>query len=57
MTTKHMIEAMTTKDYWTNPGEATPHWTLFSALFRDMNTKGKDARFVKTERGKFAVKK
>ncbi len=57
MTTKQMIEAMAAKNYWTSPGGATPHATLYSALLREINTKGKDARFVKTERGKFAVKK
>jgi hypothetical protein len=57
MTTKRMIEAMAAKSYWTSPGGATPHATLYSALLREINTKGKDARFVKTERGKFAVKK
>jgi hypothetical protein len=30
---------------------------LYSALLREINTKGKEARFVKTERGKFTVKK
>jgi vancomycin resistance protein YoaR len=57
MTTKAMIEAMAAKNYWTSPGGATPHATLYSALLREINTKGKDARFVKTERGKFAAKK
>ena len=57
MTTKEMIEAMAVKGYWTSPAGATPDRTLYSALLREINTKGKDARFVKTERGKFAVKK
>ncbi len=57
MTTTQMIEAMAAKNYWTSPGGATPHATLYSALLREINAKCKDARFVKTERGKFAVKK
>jgi hypothetical protein len=57
MTTREMIEAMASKGYWTSPAGATPWATLYSALLREINTKGKDARFVKTERGKFAVKK
>ena len=57
LTTKEMIEAMATKGYWTSPGGKTPHATLFSALLREIKTKGKDARFVKTERGKFTVAK
>jgi hypothetical protein len=57
MTTKQMIEAMAAKNLWTSPGGATPHATLYSAILREINTKGSDARFVKTERGKFTVKK
>jgi len=56
LTTKAMIEAMATKGYWTSPGGKTPHATLFSALLREINTKGDAARFVKTERGKFTAK-
>jgi vancomycin resistance protein YoaR len=57
MSTKQMIEAMAAKNYWTSPGGATPHATLYSALLREINTKSKDARFMKTERGKFTAKK
>ena len=56
MTTKQIIEAMAATNYWTSPGGATPHATINSALLRETNTKGNDARFVKLERGKFAVK-
>ena len=55
LTTKEMIEAMSTKGYWTSPGGKTPHATLFSAILRELKAKGKDARFKKTERGKFTV--
>ncbi len=57
MTTKEMIEAMAAKGLWTSPGGATPDRTLYSAILRELNLKGTDARFVKTERGKFTVKK
>ncbi len=57
LTTQQMIEAMATKGYWTSPGWATPHATLYSALLSEINAKGKDARFVKVERGQFAAKK
>jgi hypothetical protein len=57
MTSREMIEAMAAKGYWTSPAGATPDRTLYSALLREINTKGKEARFVTTERGKFAVKK
>jgi hypothetical protein len=53
---KEMIEAMAAKSLWTSPGGKTPHATLYSALIREIAIKGKEARFVKTERGKFAAK-
>jgi len=56
MNCKEMIEAMAAKKLWTSPGGKTPHATLYSAILREINTKGKDARFSKTERGKFAAK-
>lgn len=51
---KEMIEAMTAKGLWKSPGGKTPHATLYSAILREIATKGNEARFVKTERGKFA---
>jgi hypothetical protein len=57
MSTKQMIEAMAEKDYWKSPGGATPHATLYSAILREINAKGTDARFKKTERGKFTLTK
>ena len=56
MNSKELIEAMAAKKLWTSPGGKTPHATLYSAILREINTKGKDARFKKTERGKFAAK-
>jgi hypothetical protein len=55
MTSKELIQAMADKGYWTSPGGKTPHATLFSALMREIGTKGKDARFKKTDRGKFSL--
>jgi hypothetical protein len=49
-----MIAAMAAKAYWTSPGGKTPAATLYSALLRELTTKGAAARFVKTARGKFA---
>ena len=57
MNCKELIEAMAKKGLWTSPGGKTPHATLYSALTREIATKGKDVRFTKTERGKFAAKK
>ena len=55
MTTKEMIEAMAAKKYWSSPAGRTPHATLYAAILREVTTKGKDSRFKKTERGKFAA--
>ena len=55
MTTKEMIEAMAEKKLWSSPGGKTPDRTLYSAILREIATKGNDARFKKTERGKFAL--
>jgi hypothetical protein len=56
MNAKQMIEAMTAQALWTSPGGKTPHATLYSAIIREIATKGKDARFVKKDRGQFAAK-
>lgn len=53
MTCKEMVEAMAAKGYWTSPGGKTPHATLYAAIAREINAKGADARFRKTERGQF----
>ncbi len=55
MNCQEMIEAMAKKGLWTSPGGQTPHATLYSAILRELKAKGKDARFKKTERGKFAA--
>jgi hypothetical protein len=55
MNCKELIEALAAKKLWTSPGGKTPHATLYSAILREINEKGKDARFKKTERGKFAA--
>ena len=55
MNCHEMIEAMTKKGLWTTPGGQTPHATLYSAILREISKKGKESRFTKTERGKFAT--
>ena len=55
MTCREMIDAMAAKGYWTSPAGKTPDRTLYSAILRQIAAKGKDARFQKTERGKFAL--
>jgi hypothetical protein len=54
MTSREMIEAAEAKGYWKSPGGKTPHATLYSAIIREIATKGAESRFRKTERGKFA---
>jgi len=56
LTTKTMVERMAAKGYWKSPGGKTPHATLYSAILREIDAKGKDARFKKTDRGLFTVK-
>lgn len=36
-------------------GGQTPHATLYSAIARQINKKGKDSRFKKADWGKFAL--
>lgn len=55
MNCKELIEALAAKKLWTSPGGKTPAQTLYSAILREITVKGKDARFKKTERGKFAA--
>lgn len=54
MTCGQMIAAMAKSGLWTSPGGKTPDRTLYSAILREIATKGKQSRFRKTERGKFA---
>ena len=56
MTTGQMVEQMAAKGYWKSPGGKTPAATLYSAILREIQTKGSEARFRKVERGKFATK-
>ena len=51
-----MVEAMQAKGYWSSPSGKTPSQTLYASILRDIR-KGKDARFVKADRGTFALAK
>jgi hypothetical protein len=55
MSAREMIDAMAAKGYWKSPGGKTPWATLYSAVARSIKKDGKDSRFKKTERGKFAA--
>jgi len=51
-----MVERMTAKGYWSPArGGKTPANTLYSAVLREINTKGDASRFDKVERGKFSL--
>lgn len=51
MNCKEMVEAMSAKGYWTSPGGATPHSTLYSAILREIQKKGAESRFAKADKG------
>ena len=54
MNCKEMIEAMAAKGYWSSPGGKTPASTLYSGIIKEISTKGKESRFQKIDRGRFA---
>jgi hypothetical protein len=54
MTCKAMIDAMGEAKLWRTDA-ATPANTLYSAILRELQRKGANARFVKVDRGRFAV--
>ena len=53
MRAQEMIAAMTEQGLWSSPNGKTPHATLYAAILREINVKGGESRFRKTERGKF----
>jgi hypothetical protein len=54
MSCKELIEAMAQEGYWSSPGGKTPASTLYSGIIKEIATKGKESRFQKTDRGRFA---
>ena len=56
LTCPQMLERMTAKGYWSPArGGKTPANTLYSAILREINTKGENSRFDKVARGKFSL--
>lgn len=55
MSCPEMIAAMAAKGYWTSPGGQTPSATLYSALAREIHTKGEKERFRKSGPGRFTL--
>jgi hypothetical protein len=50
-----MVAVMLEKGMWMTGGK-TPAATLYSAILREITTKGSEARFKKTDRGHFTLK-
>jgi HB1, ASXL, restriction endonuclease HTH domain len=55
LTCPEMIAAMAARGYWASPAGQTPAATLYSALLREITSKGPQARFRKAGRGQFAL--
>jgi hypothetical protein len=53
MNVKQIVELAESKGYWKSPGGKTPWATVYSAIIREVKTRGQDARFRKAERGRF----
>ena len=57
MRAQELITTMAEQGLWTSPAGKTPHATLYAAMLREIAAKGKDARFIKSDRGLFAFNK
>jgi len=55
MNAKAIVEAMAEQKLWSSPGGKTPAATIYSAMLREIATKGKQSRFRKTTRGLFTA--
>ena len=56
MRCKDIVDLAIKRGLWTPRTGKTPASTLYAAILREVTTKGEASRFVKTERGKFALK-
>lgn len=56
MTCPELIDVMATEGLWVSPGGKTPANTLYAAISRDIQEKGKESGFRKAERGRFEAK-
>jgi len=56
MRCKDIVDLAVARSLWTPRTGKTPASTLYAAILREITTKGDASRFVKTERGKFALK-
>jgi hypothetical protein len=56
MTCQQLIDVMAAQGYWSSPGGKTPQATLYAAISKEIVAKGAQARFVKSQRGQFALR-
>jgi len=56
LSTGEMVKRMIEKGLWSTGGK-TPAATIYSAILREINVKGDQSRFRKTERGRFELAK
>ena len=56
MSCKDLTETILKRGLWKTNGK-TPAATLYAAIHREIDRKGKEARFEKIGRGMFAVRK
>ena len=56
LSTGEMVKRMLDKGLWATGGK-TPAATIYSAILREINVKGDQSRFHKTERGRFELAK
>src|SRR5262245_54550800 len=56
MSAPELIQAMADRKLWSSPKGKTPAATLSAAIGREIATKGTQARFQKTGRGRFAAR-
>ena len=54
LNTKMIVERAFAKGYWSSSGK-TPAATIYSAMLREINAKGAESRFKKTDRGLFTA--
>ena len=55
LNTKQMVEAAKAKGLWTPGAGKTPEQTLYSAIIREIKSKGENARFTLVAKGHFKL--
>lgn len=55
LSVKDMVTLMAAKGLWSSPAGKTPEATVYAGIIREIGRKGKQARFRKLSRGRFAL--